>query len=302
MPPLRNVIPHMAISAAALYFWCCVSLISALGVVQEVLDCDRAAVSQKDVTGCFCIVAYNKNILTRFDTKAGRLTVESLTVKNEVDSLNKDPRALKIIQDGIQDSVNFLSLLLEAGADTLDREVSPSVTISFHDLEDFDHSSQLQCTVAGFYPSALNVTWLKNDGNIDEQVVQTQILPNSEKAFQTAAFTNIDPKTEDTYTCFVEHVTFPDGLRTNWVPQPKSSLSAAAIVGILFGIGGILTAITGAVFRMKRQGYQPRIPGLKVLFWKNQQQQKSNRSQASMHSNTSASSATSGDGLTKDTV
>nr|BBJ00835.1 MHC class II beta chain like protein [Triakis scyllium] len=301
MPPARKVIPNGSILTVATFSCCFLSLISALDVVQQLLDCDQAAVTRKDISGCKWALAYNGHTLSYFDPRADRLIVESSTVKSEVDSLNKDPKALKNIRNEIQDTVNFLSQLLEVGAGTLDRKVPPSVTISFIDLEASGHSSQLQCTVSGFYPRALNVSWLKDGRSTEQYVTQTPILPNNENTFQTTAYIKIEPSTVDTYTCLVEHVTFPQGYRTDWVPRHRSSLSPAAIVGILFGIVGIITAVVGGVVRMKRQGHQSRMIEPKVLFQKCQER-RSNRSQSSMRSNASASSATSGDGLTKHTV
>ncbi|XP_038638088.1 SLA class II histocompatibility antigen, DQ haplotype C beta chain-like [Scyliorhinus canicula] len=302
MSPVFTIIPKRAFLTVAIFSWCCASFISALGVVQQQLDCDRAAVSRKDILGCSWMMAYNGYSITGYDTQAGLLTAESPTVKTEVDSLNRDPKALKDIWVEVQDAIDFLSQLLEAGAGTLDREVPPSVTVSFKDLETFGRSSQLQCIVAGFYPRALNVSWLRNGGSVNQQLAQTPILSNGERTFQTAAFIDIDPKTEDTYTCFVEHITYPEGHRTDWVRQRKGPLSTAAVIGIVFGIVGILTAVGGGLVRMERQGHQPQIVEPKVLFQKCQRGPMSNRTQTSMRPNASASSATSGDGLTKHTV
>ncbi|XP_067832278.1 rano class II histocompatibility antigen, A beta chain-like [Heptranchias perlo] len=296
---LRNVRTKTAIFPATFCFCCLLSWTSGLDVVQQLLVCDRAAVSLKDVTGCSWSMAYNTNQLSRFDTEKSRFIVENPTVKSEVDSLNKDPKALRNTQNEMQDNINFLSRLLKAGAATLDRKETPSVTINFHDLEIHGQPSQLLCTVTGFYPKALNITWLRNGRSIQHEVVQTDILPNSDGTFQTVAFVNFDPKTKNIYTCYVEHTSIPEGLHVDWDHQSKNSLTAGAIIGILIGIAGIVTAVAGGIIRGKHHGCQSRITTPTVVFIKDQQQRKSNRSQVSMQSNASASSANSGDGLTK---
>uniref|UniRef100_UPI00398EDABC H-2 class II histocompatibility antigen, E-U alpha chain-like n=1 Tax=Pristiophorus japonicus TaxID=55135 RepID=UPI00398EDABC len=263
-------------------------LISAQDVVQQLLDCDRAAVVQKDMTGCGWSLAYNADTLTVFDTTTGRLVLKHASVKAEVASTNKDPKALQNIEKDIRENLDFISQLLHAGAATFDRTVSPSVTIEFQDLEEHGQASQLQCSVMGFYPRALNVTWLRGAEDVTGEVVQTRILPNSDGTFQTHAFVTFDPETRDVYACSVQHQGFPGGLRMDWDSQSRNFMPAGAVIGIVFGISGIVTVFAAAIVHSKRQA---------VSFSKNQPQRKSNRSETSVHSNTSAASASSGNAI-----
>ncbi|GCC19104.1 hypothetical protein chiPu_0021769 [Chiloscyllium punctatum] len=270
-------------------------------VVQQLLECDRGAVAAGDATGCSWALAYNRRTLTRYDTQRHQLSVDSSALKAEVDALNRDAGILANADSAVKTGVTLLQQLLEAAKPVLDRRVPPSVRIQLEGQSLSGQPKQLRCSVTGFYPRTVNVSWLRNRENVDATVLRLPILPNSQGTFQTAAYVPVEPDPPATYTCLVQHASYPDpeGYRLDWVDDHRFSLSSAAIVGILIGIVGVVFLMAAVSIHLKSQGRRAEIFEPTVLFLKTRRQGRSNRTEASVRSYTST---TSGDRLTQHPV
>ncbi|XP_043540687.1 patr class II histocompatibility antigen, DO beta chain-like, partial [Chiloscyllium plagiosum] len=184
------------------------------------------------------------------------------------------------------------------GSNSCLSSVPPSVRIQLEGQSLNGQPQQLRCSVTGFYPRAVNVSWLRDGENIDPVVLRLPILPNSRGTFQTAAYIPVEPDPPATYTCLVQHASYPypEGFRLDWVDDHHFSLSSAAIVGILIGILGVTFVMVPVYIHLKSQGRRAGIFEPTVLFLKNRRQGRSNRTKTSVRSNIST---TSGDGLTQ---
>ncbi|XP_060678438.1 class II histocompatibility antigen, B-L beta chain-like isoform X2 [Hemiscyllium ocellatum] len=294
----RNSADRAVLLPAALYVCGFLRVVPALDVVQQLLECDRAAVAAGDTTGCSWALAYNRRTLTRYNTQTHHFTVEGTALKAEVDALNKDPGILDKVDSAIQQGITLTQQLLEAAKPILDQTVPPSVRIQSEGQSWNGLAQQLRCSVTGFSPRAVNVSWLRDGEDMGPVVLHLPILPNSQGTFQTAAYITVEPEPPATYTCLVQHASYPypEGYRLDWVGGHHFSLSPAAILGILFGIVGAIFVMVAVYLHLKSQGRHAGIFEPTVLFLKNRRQGRSNQPETSVRSN---ASATSGDGLTQ---
>ncbi|XP_074873795.1 DLA class II histocompatibility antigen, DR-1 beta chain-like [Carettochelys insculpta] len=109
----------------------------------------------------------------------------------------------------------------------------------------------LVCSVTGFYPGAVEVTWLKNGQEQRAGVVSTELLRNGDWTFQLQVMLETSPRRGDLYTCRVQHVSLSSPLAVQWEAQ-----SDAARSKMLTGVGGF---VLGLIFL---------VPGL-VIYLKN---------------------------------
>ncbi|XP_059400028.1 major histocompatibility complex class I-related gene protein-like [Carassius carassius] len=116
---------------------------------------------------------------------------------------NNDSEQLELLKQYCdKDRIDWIKYFLTLGKEALKRRVSPLVS-----LIQKNSSSPVVCHATGFYPSAVNITWLRNGEDHDEDVELGELLPNEDETFQKTSTFNIYPDKwkKDQYVCVVEH-------------------------------------------------------------------------------------------------
>ncbi|XP_038226865.1 H-2 class I histocompatibility antigen, Q9 alpha chain-like isoform X2 [Dermochelys coriacea] len=149
--------------------------------------------------------------------------------------------------------IEWLEKYLEYGKETLQRREPPRVQVSDRPSQDGGLTT-LSCQVHGFYPRNVAVVWLKEGVAMPQETKHGDVVPSGDGTYQTRATIEIDPSSETSYTCCVEHPSLAEDLRVPW--KPKSSVML--IVGVVIGVVVLIAAITGAVFfhMKKKDGYK----------------------------------------------
>ncbi|XP_027732445.1 DLA class II histocompatibility antigen, DR-1 beta chain-like [Vombatus ursinus] len=133
---------------------------------------------------------------------------------------------------------------------TVDRRVQPRVTISPSKTEALQHL--LVCSVTGFYPSKIKVTWLKNGQEETAGVVSTGLIQHGDWTYQTLVMLEMIPQSRDVYTCSVEHASLQSPISVEWRAQSDSAQSK-----LLSGIGGFVLGLiflgVGLFIHLKNQ-------------------------------------------------
>uniref|UniRef100_A0A674IC97 Ig-like domain-containing protein n=1 Tax=Terrapene triunguis TaxID=2587831 RepID=A0A674IC97_9SAUR len=99
----------------------------------------------------------------------------------------------------------------------------------------------LVCSVSGFYPSGIEIKWLKNGQEQTARVVSTELLQNGDWTFQILVMLEMSPRRRDVYTCQVSHISLrgpltPDSARSNMLAGVGGS-----VLGLIFLVPGFLT-------------------------------------------------------------
>ncbi|XP_046698261.1 BOLA class I histocompatibility antigen, alpha chain BL3-7-like isoform X2 [Silurus meridionalis] len=99
--------------------------------------------------------------------------------------------------------VDLLKKFTSQCRDTLERKVSPTASL-FHKSSP---SPGVVCHATGFFPKALNISWLKNGEDVYEDVELSETLPNQDGSFQKRSILKVSAEElqEHTYTCVIEH-------------------------------------------------------------------------------------------------
>nr|ACS66861.1 MHC class II antigen beta chain [Amblyrhynchus cristatus] len=125
------------------------------------------------------------------------------------------------------------------------RLVQPKMSITPAEHDSSSQKTLLICDVAGFWPSGINITWLRN-GKEEEgtKVMTTDLIRNGDWTFQIQVMLETKAEWGDVYACQVEHPSFPTPARVQWEPQSDSARSkmwtgvAGLILGLVFlGLG-----------------------------------------------------------------
>ncbi|XP_059581537.1 major histocompatibility complex class I-related gene protein-like [Alligator mississippiensis] len=122
-----------------------------------------------------------------------------------------------------------------------------------------DGCTTLSCRVHGFYPKDVAVVWLQNGEAQPQETSRSGVLPSGDGTYQTWATIEMDPSSNHSYTCSVEHVSLGAALRLAW-DKGRTESDPVMIVGIVIG-AVLVTAMAGAaVFFLTEQSPVERAP------------------------------------------
>uniref|UniRef100_A0A8C0GKG0 Ig-like domain-containing protein n=1 Tax=Chelonoidis abingdonii TaxID=106734 RepID=A0A8C0GKG0_CHEAB len=150
---------------------------------------------------------------------------------------NKDPAILAQMRG---EADRFCRHNYEAAqtGEEVGRTVQPKVKVSPMKSESQPHSHLLVCSVTGFYPSGIEIKWLKNGQEQTAGVVSTELLQNGDWTFQILVMLEMSPRRGDVYTCQVEHISLRGPLTVHWEAQSDSARSK-----MLTGVGGFVLGL-----------------------------------------------------------
>nr|XP_033780743.1 H-2 class II histocompatibility antigen, E-S beta chain-like [Geotrypetes seraphini] len=144
---------------------------------------------------------------------------------------------------------------------TEERRVPPKVKITPTKSFGLEHQSLLVCIVSGFFPSEIQVKWMRN-GVEESSVVYAELLQNGDWTYRVDAILETVPEHGDTYTCEVEHSSLQQPLRMEWEPETSESARSKLLTGIVgFVLGAVFITVGLIIYLKSKKGTtQLRIP------------------------------------------
>ncbi|XP_019964242.2 class II histocompatibility antigen, B-L beta chain-like [Paralichthys olivaceus] len=131
---------------------------------------------------------------------------------------------------------------------TLDRKVPPVVRVHLDKPADYGVRTMLRCSVLGFYPQEVRVSWLRDGAEVSSDVSSTDVLANEDWTFQVHSYLELTPKRGERVSCRVEHSSLPESLELDWDSFALDAKYAKMTVGIVFSFVGFSAAAGGAVY------------------------------------------------------
>uniref|UniRef100_A0A3B3Y929 Ig-like domain-containing protein n=1 Tax=Poecilia mexicana TaxID=48701 RepID=A0A3B3Y929_9TELE len=107
----------------------------------------------------------------------------------------------------------------------LDRSVAPSVTLSTVVPPTGGPSSMLTCSVYGFFPKQIRVTWMRNGQKVTSDVTSTTELPDGAWLYQIHSSLEFKPRSGEKISCMVEHLSLEEPLTIDWSKNLHDSVA-----------------------------------------------------------------------------
>ncbi|KAK3539277.1 hypothetical protein QTP86_033474, partial [Hemibagrus guttatus] len=94
--------------------------------------------------------------------------------------------------------------------ETLKRKDRPEVSL----FQKNSPSPEMVCHATGFFPKAVNITWMKDGEDVNEDVELRETLPNQDGSFQKRSILKVPAEElqKHTYTCVIQHSSLEEAL------------------------------------------------------------------------------------------
>ncbi|XP_038226907.1 DLA class II histocompatibility antigen, DR-1 beta chain-like isoform X1 [Dermochelys coriacea] len=188
---------------------------------------------------------YGRQQFVHFDSELGRFVADTELGRPDAEFWNKDPAILADGRAAVDTFCRHNYAVAQTGR-MVGRRVQPKVKVSPTTSESGPHSHLLVCSVTGFYPSGIEIKWLKNGQEQTAGVVSTELLQNGDWTFQILVMLEMSPQRGDIYTCQVEHISLQGPITVNWEAQSDSARSkmltgvGGFVLGLIFLVPGLL--------------------------------------------------------------
>ncbi|XP_058867060.1 H-2 class I histocompatibility antigen, Q9 alpha chain-like [Acipenser ruthenus] len=155
--------------------------------------------------------------------------------------------------------IEWLQKYVRYGKETLERRVTPAVTLHPRKARG-SADTEVLCHVTGFFPRAVEVTWVRDGWDqLDEGVQSGEVLPNQDGTYQLRKILTVSPEEQKghSYSCQVDHASFTERQNYIWDPNMRSSDGGppiGIIAGVIVGVLALAAVIIGVVIWKKRQG------------------------------------------------
>jgi len=197
----------------------------------------------------------NKMLLLQYNSTLGNVTGYTKKAIEIARDFNKSPTFLRQEKKNLEKCKSHVSLLL----DVLSKTVEPSVRLRSVDAAGSKHPGMLVCSVYGFYPKQIRVTWQKNGNNVTSDVTSTEELSNGNWLYQIHSYLEFTPTPGEKITCMVEHASLTGPKLYEWDPTFESQRNKIA-VGTAGLVLGLVSLVTGMIFYKKNHAGRILVP------------------------------------------
>ncbi|XP_042345123.1 H-2 class II histocompatibility antigen, E-S beta chain-like [Plectropomus leopardus] len=187
-------------------------------------------------------IFFNKLLMMEYNSTVGKFVGFTEKAQNIAEDLNKSPSFLKAQKKKEETCKSHVSVAL----DTLLKPVEPSVRVRSVGAASSKHPGMLVCSVYGFYPKQIRVTWLRNGEEVTSDVTSTEELSNGNWLYQIHSYLEFTPVRGEKITCKVEHASLMEPKLSDWDPNPESQNNKIAIgtaglvLGLVFLLAGLI--------------------------------------------------------------
>ncbi|XP_060119591.1 H-2 class II histocompatibility antigen, E-S beta chain-like [Heteronotia binoei] len=207
---------------------------------------------------------YGRQETLRFDSRRG--WYEAVTELGEPDApywnSQKDLMDYERAQVDAFCRQNYAAM--EAGQ-MVGRTVEPLVKISPTKGDPLAHHTLLICTAAGYYPTGIDIKWLKNGQEQTQGVGYDDEIQNADWTYQYQVMLETVPQRGDVYTCQVEHKGLKEPLTVQWEPQTSDSAKSKLWTGAVGAVLGLVFVAVGLYLYLKSTKATPLPPPTGLL-------------------------------------
>ncbi|XP_077186820.1 H-2 class II histocompatibility antigen, E-S beta chain-like [Paroedura picta] len=198
---------------------------------------------------------YDRQEIARFDSRRGWYEAVTELGKPDADYWNSQKDTIEYRRAQVDSYCRYNYGILEHFFTS--REVEPTVKISPTQADPLAHHTLLICTVAGYYPSGVNITWLRNGQEQAEGVGYAEELQNGDWTFMNQAMLETVPERGDVYACRVEHSSLKEPITVQWEPRTSDSATSKVWTGAVGAVLGLVFVAVGLTLYLKSRKATP---------------------------------------------
>uniref|UniRef100_A0A674DGT1 Rano class II histocompatibility antigen, A beta chain-like n=1 Tax=Salmo trutta TaxID=8032 RepID=A0A674DGT1_SALTR len=112
----------------------------------------------------------------------------------------------------------------------------------------YGEPSMLECSVLGFYPQEVRVSWLRDGLETTTAVTSTDTLANGDWSYQLHSYLEFRPRRGESVSCMVEHPSLDEPLEVVWDTSGLDAKLFKMAIGVCSVFIGVAMAIGGGVY------------------------------------------------------
>ncbi|KAK7877357.1 hypothetical protein WMY93_031930 [Mugilogobius chulae] len=215
------------------------------------LQCEFNSTQPQDIVFINSYV-YNKMEYARFDSRVNRFVGYTKYGVYNAERWNNDTA---ILERWRHQKETYCGNNIPIWYDTmLSKSVEPYAVLN--SPPSTGQTRILVCSVYGFFPKHISVSWTNNKINITTGVTSTDLLPDGDWYYQLHSHLEYQPRSGDQISCVIEHMSLKDPLVLDWGGTLSSDDRLIIILASLGVVLGLVLSLAGFFFYKHRtKGY-----------------------------------------------
>ncbi|XP_008279391.1 class II histocompatibility antigen, B-L beta chain-like [Stegastes partitus] len=220
-------------------------------VYQMISDCEYS----DDITDVVYFVknVFNQKLNNIYDSRLGTYVGFGEYGMINANHYNNQSWKMKLRKQEVETLCRYNARLFRKSI--LDRKVPPNVKVRQTKPADYGERSTLECSVWGFYPQEVMVSWLRDGEEVTTDVFTSDVLANGDWSFQFHSYLELTLKRGERVSCRVDHSSLKESLEVEWDTFPVDVRRAKLAVGIVFFLVGLAVAAGGAGYYWWKQRF-----------------------------------------------
>ncbi|XP_044063691.1 H-2 class II histocompatibility antigen, E-S beta chain-like [Siniperca chuatsi] len=220
-------------------------------VYQMIYDCEYG----DNITDVVFFVKniFNQKLSTMYDSRVGKYVGFGEYGMKNAAHYNSQAWKMDIRKSQVETLCRYNAILFRRS--TLDRKVPPIVKVHQTKQADYGERSMLECSVLGFFPQEVRVSWLRDGVEVTTDVSSTDVLANGDWSFQLHSYLEFTPRRGERVSCRVDHSSLKESLEVDWDTFALDAKYLKMTVGTIFFFIGFTAAAGGAVYYWWKQRF-----------------------------------------------
>ncbi|XP_040899658.1 rano class II histocompatibility antigen, A beta chain-like [Toxotes jaculatrix] len=230
-----------------LYFLCSLAISALLlwtsptsgYVYQMIYDCEYS----DNITDVVFFVKniFNQKLNTMYDSRVGKYVGFGEYGMKNADHFNKQAWKMVLRKVQVETLCRYNARLFRRS--TLERKVPPTVRVQQTKPADYGERSMLKCSVLGFFPHEVRVSWLRDGVEVTTDVSSSDVLADEDWSYQLYSYLELTLKRGERVSCRVDHSSLRESLEVDWDTSALDAKHMKMSVGIIFFSVGITVAV-----------------------------------------------------------
>lgn len=218
-------------------------------VYQMIYDCEYG----DNITDVVFIVKnlFNQKIVTLYDSRVGKYVGFGEFGMRNAAHYNSQAWKMEERKRQVETLCRYDARLFRRS--TLDRLVPPVVKVRPAEPADYGKRTMLECSVVGFFPREVRVSWLRDGAEVNTDVSSTDTLADGDWSFQLHTYLELTPRRGERVSCRVDHSSLRKSLEVDWDTSSLDAKYLKMTVGIICFFLGFTAAAGGAAYYWWKQ-------------------------------------------------